>query len=166
MHASNQTGFTLIETLVSLFILSIAITGAFAVISYNVSSASFIKNGFVASGLAQEGLELARNLRDNDWFANRPFGVLGGASPANGLYCVQWDSSQLMGSCANINPLKQDPATGLYSHNGTGAPTIFSRTLTVTPVSAAELKVVVDVSWKERVGIKHVYGEEHLFNWY
>lgn len=159
----KHTGFTLLETLVALFILSIAITGAFAVISYNLSSANSIKNGFIASGLAQEGMEVVRNVRDSDWFASRPFGSFGNAAPvADGTYCVQWKSVTLA-NCGNPTLLKD--ASGLYNYDA-GTPSLFSRTVTTTKLSAVEIKVVVDVSWNDHRITKHVYAEEHLFNWY
>ena len=158
----KNPGFTLVETLVSLFVLSIAITATFAIITFNLNRANCIKNSFIASGLAQEGDEGVRNLRDTDWFKGNPFGSLGGPLAAGGTYCVQWDSEQLISSCSN--PLKKD-AGGLYTYDS-GQNTIFSRTVTVTSVSAAELKITVDVSWPDHGGTKQVSAEEHLFDWY
>ncbi len=158
----KNSGFTLVETLVSLFVLSMAITATFAIISFNLSNATFIKNNFIASGLAQEGAELVRNLRDTDWFQGKPFGYLGGASVANGVYCIQWNSTQLITPCAN--PLKKD-ASGLYSYDA-GQNTIFTRTVTVTPVSATELRIKIDVTWPDHSGTKAISAEEHLFDWY
>ena len=155
------SGFTLVETLVSLFILSIAIAASFAVITSNLSNATLIKNNFIASGLAQEGAEIVRNLRDTDWFQGNSFGSFGGPSAANGEYCVQWKSPELIASCAN--PLKKDN-DGFYSYDA-GQDTIFSRTVRVTS-SATEIIVTIDVTWPDHGGIKKVSAEEHLYNWY
>ena len=167
MHQYNQ-GFTLVELLVSLFILSIALAGAFAVISFNVNNANFVKNSFIASGLAQEGVELVRNLRDTDWHTGAEFGSFGGSdSLADGAYRVQWDSSELDSSGVS-EPLALD-AAGVYAYDS-GTPTIFRREVElrrVVPASGPVVEIVatVTVSWNERSGEKTVIAEEHLFNW-
>ena len=161
----KRSGFTLVEVLVSLFILSIAITGAFALIAYHLNVADSVKNSAVASGLAQEGMEVVRNLRDSDWFAGRQFGSLGGGSVAS-TYCVQWNSTRLISPCTN--PLKKG-ANGIYSYDGDLAPSIFLRTVTITRIPATEpveLKVVVTVSWTDRSIPRSLSAEGHLFNWY
>lgn len=160
----KTSGFTLVETLVSLFVLSVAIAATFAIISSNLSNAEFVRNNFIASGLAQEGAELVRNLRDTDGFKGT-FGYFGGSAPAaDGVYCVQWDSTQLMNPC--VNPLKKNATSGLYDHLILGGDTIFSRTVTVTRISSAEIRVIIDVSWKDHTGTKKISAEEHLFNWF
>ena len=155
-------GFTLVETMVSLFVLSIAIAATFAIITFHLSNAQFIKNSFIASGLAQEGAEIVRNLRDTDWFAGRDFGSLGRPSTIEETYCVQWNSLALISSCAN--PLKKD-ADNFYSYDA-GQDTIFSRTVTIVKVTDAELKITVEVTWPDRGGTKKITAEEHLFDWY
>ncbi len=161
----KTSGFTLVETLVSLFILSIAISATLAIITFNLNNANFVKNNFIASGLAQEGAEVVRNLRDTDWFTpGQSFGYLGGTSVANGVYCVQWDSELLTPIASCSNPLKKD-ASGTYQH-GSGSATIFSRTVTVDPVSASELRITVNVTWPERGGIRTISAEEHLYDWF
>ena len=171
MFTNHKTkGFTLVETLVALSILSIALAGTYTMISYNLRSAKGIQNSFIASGLAQEGLEVVRNLRDTDWFAENPFGSLGSPDdpPRTGFtYWVQWDSLSLLS--ADPGPLLLNSA-GMYQYDG-GTPTIFSRTVNVKRIDPGtgpvpELIVTVNVAWSEGSGTKNLQGEEHLFNWY
>lgn len=166
-----QQGLTLVETLVSLFILSVAVMGSFALISYNLSTANDVKNSFIASGLAQEGMEVVRNLRDGDWFAAKPFGTFGDASGVavpDGLYRVQWNSRSLIADVTNP-PIKKD-ASGYYTYTS-GTDTIFHREVEikrVTPTSGpvAEIIVTVRVTWGGHFGNKQIVAEEHLFDWY
>ena len=60
-------GFTLIELVISIFILSVAIIGvanAFNVITILTSDST---NKITAAYLAQEGMEIVRNIRDTNW---------------------------------------------------------------------------------------------------
>ena len=54
----------------------------------NNRSAAAIKNNFIASGLVQEGMEVVRNIRDQDWFLGNSFG----ASLADGLPSAEIES--------------------------------------------------------------------------
>lgn len=156
---NNQKGFTLVETLVCLLIFSIALTGIFGILSFNMKAASRIKDNFIASGLVQEGVEVARNLRDTDWHMGNPFGT----SIPDGSYRLEWNSTSLI--ALGSNPfIKKDPTNGVYNYS-TGTDTIFKRTVVINSVSGVEKKIVVQVSWDERGTPKSISAEEHLFNW-
>lgn len=157
-------GFTLVEVLVSLFILGITLVGIITILTANSRSAVSIDNSYIAGGLVQEGVELVRNLRDGDWPAGRPFGAFGGpAAAADGSYRVQWNSSQLMSFADAV--LRKDVGTGIYSYDA-GADTIFKREVRLITVNpGVEKKIIVSVTWSERGTAKSVNAEEHLFNW-
>jgi prepilin-type N-terminal cleavage/methylation domain-containing protein len=67
LKVGNKKGFTLVELLVVISIISIATTGTFSLIWRNISVQKQNKNFLVASMLAQEGLEIVRKIRDDDW---------------------------------------------------------------------------------------------------
>lgn len=174
MKKSRIAAFTLVESLVALFILSLALTGGFVVITSNLNNANFIKHSFIASGLAQEGLEVVRNLRDTDWFGTPPksfgaFGAADGLPVPDGTYRVQWNSSELLS--LGTNPFLSQDAYGMYGYDVVTRPSIFSRTIEIKSVRPAsgpivEIIVKVTVTWQERVLQKQLVAEEHLFNWY
>lgn len=60
----TRQGFTLVETLVSLFIFSLSITAIIVVTGQGVSDTTIAKNKITAVALAQEGIEVIRNIRD------------------------------------------------------------------------------------------------------
>ncbi|MBI2063345.1 MAG: type II secretion system protein [Candidatus Yanofskybacteria bacterium] len=157
----GQSGFTLVEILIAVFIFGLAFTAITFILTTNSRSATSIKNNFIASGLAQEGIEVVRNIRDRDWFLGNSFGT----SIPDGTYRVQWDSQALLTLDSNPN-LKSDPATGLFSYDS-GGDTLFKRTIdVVTEVTGVEKSIVVDVTWTERGSApKSVSAEDHLFNW-
>jgi type II secretory pathway pseudopilin PulG len=70
-HMSFKTkierGQTLIETLVACFILVMGITAALGLATYSFGAASSIKQQSIALGLAREGIEVVKNLRDTNW---------------------------------------------------------------------------------------------------
>ena len=151
-------GFTLVETLVSLVILTIALIPILNLSTSTSRVSSTIQDNLIASGLAQEGIEVVHAMRDTNWFNNRAFDY----NLGDGVYQVEWNSTTLLslgGSpVLNLN-------NGLYTYSG-GTPTKFSRTVTITKVNAGELKIVSQVTWLARSNDpKSIVGEGHLFNW-
>lgn len=82
---TTQHGFTIVETLVALSIFSVAVIALISVTISGSSGSTYVKNKLTASYLAQEGIEMVRNLRDtasfidpqNTWdlFFGTPTGV-------------------------------------------------------------------------------------------
>lgn len=66
-----QKGFTLIETMIGLSILTIAIVTATSLLMGLIQSNRQITKTLQAHYLAQEGLEAVRNIRDTNWMRNR-----------------------------------------------------------------------------------------------
>lgn len=175
-NLKSDPGFTLVEVLVAVFILGVALTATSYIIIVNIQNANAIRNNIIASGLLQEGIEAARNIRDRGWHLDPANPNLN--SLPDGTYRVQWDSIQCDGvgqpaGCSSnpfialgSNPvLKRDPASGLYGYD-TGNDTIFRRTITITTVSAIDKRVEVTVSWQRGSLTQSVSAEAHLYNWY
>lgn len=154
----NSKGFTLIEALVALVILTIAL-GPALVLSSNVSSvASVIQNNLIAANLAQEGVEVVRAIRDSNWYNGLAFDT----GLSDGDYRIEWNSTSLI--ALGSNPfLKKN--SGLYNYS-LGTDTVFKRIVTITRISSEELRVVSSVTWTERgERVKNIKTESHLFDW-
>ena len=154
-------GFTLIEVIVSIGILSLVSVGAMFAISLSLASAARIQNNLIAANLAQEGLEIIRGIRDRDWHLGNGFG----ASLPNGSYLVEARDQSL-------NPfgetfLKKDSG-GFYNYIS-GQDTIFKRKVIIENSgqnpAAIEKVAKVEISWPERSGLKTIQAELRLFNW-
>lgn len=157
---SSKAGFTLVEVLVSIFILSIATSAILFFIVDSLSSAQTIKNNYTASLLAQEGMEIVRNIRDNEWFTAGTFGD----SLTEGQSAVQWDSLALIQPYPDLF-LKRN-AAGFFNYS-VGTDTIFKRRINVIRVSDVERIITVTINWQEKKGgTKTLNAEEHLFDWY
>lgn len=63
----NQSGQTLIETLVAAFVLTMGISAALGLATYALNATSSIKQRVIAAGLAREGIEAVKNMRDTNW---------------------------------------------------------------------------------------------------
>src|SRR3989344_2191388 len=136
----NQSGFTLIELVASLIVL-IAILQTFLLISANVNSSSMLRDSLIASNLVQEGIEVVRNIRDRDSFLGNSFG----ASLPNGSWRVQWNSTSLLDLSGDPS-LKKDSASKFFSYDS-GSDTIFRRTISISAISANEIRVISTVRW-------------------
>ncbi|MEK9158292.1 MAG: prepilin-type N-terminal cleavage/methylation domain-containing protein [Patescibacteria group bacterium] len=155
---NNEKGFTLVETLVSLVILSVALIPILNLSSGVTKTSAIVRDNLIAAGLAQEGVEVVRAIRDTNWFNTREFD----SGLDAGAYQVQWDSTSLLSlggnPVLNLN-------NGIYTYSG-GTPTKFRRTITLTKINAGELKVVSTVAWSTQSSASKSLGaESHLFNW-
>lgn len=155
----NEFGFTLVEALVALVILTLAL-GPALILSSNISStASAIKNNLIAANLAQEGVEVVRALRDANWYNGAPSFDSG---LADGIYRVEWNSNALITLGSNP-PLKIN--NGLYNYSS-GTDTVFKRTITITNIPTEELKIISEVTWTERGNrVRDIKTESHLYDW-
>lgn len=64
-HSNFKKGFSLMEVLVAVLVLSIGIAAVVTLMVINIKNVQTAKNQIVASFLAQEGAELVRNLKDS-----------------------------------------------------------------------------------------------------
>jgi len=156
----RSKAFTLVETLVAITVLTIGIMASYAAITKVVSLTYLNSFRFVASRLAQEGMELVSNTRDTNW--------LNGNNWDNGLTdCIagcEIDYNDSDFSSYGNRYLKID-SDGFYNYDD-GNNSRFKRKITITHVSPDELKIKVDVMWSELGSSSETLEvEEHLYNW-
>lgn len=90
---SSQKGFTIIETLVAIAVLMIAIAGPLVIASKGLTAALYSKDQMIASFLAQESMEVIKNIRDTEFKNGR-------------------DAFSPMGNCDSGKPCDADPLDG------------------------------------------------------
>lgn len=155
-------GFTLVEALVALALLTVGLIPAFIQATNALALSTSVRSSLTASNLAQEGVEVVRAVRDANWLAGQPFDT--NLDSCDAGCTVQFDGdAPVVGTFVAV-PLNLDPATGLYQY-GSGMSSGFKRTVFITAEAAHHLNVLVVVEWTERSGPKKFELEYHLYNW-
>jgi prepilin-type N-terminal cleavage/methylation domain-containing protein len=195
VNPRRSRGFTLIETLVAIFILLAAITGPMAFGQAGLRAAFLARDQVVAFSLAQDAIETVKNMRDNNALQKAQKGSFPGSS---GGSLTKSQSSWLSGlagcttnegcnidtsgdfpgirviTCGN-NPkacsvLYFDSVTRRFvTTPGTNRePSKFTRNIRITEIEKdREAEVVVTVGWNTNQFItdKKVIVQENIFNW-
>ena len=87
-------GQTLIETLAAIFILVMGVTAAVGLAVYALSTSTEITKQIVAIGLAREGMEAVKNMRDTNWLTDTL------TTPQSGGGCFDFiNQDDHLGSC-------------------------------------------------------------------
>lgn len=179
-------GFTLIETLIAIFILALTIGALLTLTAGGFFSIRYAKNDIVASNLLQESLEYVRNTRDSaseqnktwdDWLLEyRNANCSGSAGCAINPYA---QSGDFVGECdPSCEPLSYYPDAGMYAYpslshvfdDGASAiSTTFVRKVTfderTNENGDPEVIVTARIDWKNGTNPKHLTQSILLTSW-
>ncbi len=166
----NNKGFTIVELVIAIFIIVFAVVGVYNAFSLIVVLTSGAKDNLTAAYLAQEGIEVIRNIRDQNWLDD-----------------INWDDT-IVNCALGCEPdytsttdfLKPWPtggdflyvdSNGFYNYSENGTATKFKRKITVTEVENVSLnmtilKVKSEVFWNDRGKDFSISAQEDLYNWY
>lgn len=99
----NKKGFSLLESILSVFLVSMGLVVAIKLLTLGVSQSMKNRDQFIASLLAQEGVELVRNIRDNNWVDNDPMTKSFSKYPSTDrIRCIiDKDDTDVSGSCGS-----------------------------------------------------------------
>jgi len=154
----------LIEVFIALLVVSVGVGGVIALVSQTSSFMSNASSQLTAMFLAQEGVEIARNIRDSNFLT-----IHNGGS-------IQWDNG-LTGCASSTAGCEADYtnavltlqdrflnfANGFYSYSS-GVATQLKRKIFVD--GAGDTRTVsVQVTWQERGRTHTVAGATSLYNW-
>jgi prepilin-type N-terminal cleavage/methylation domain-containing protein len=162
LSVKKEEGFTLIELIVAIFILSVAVVGIFGAFSIMVVLTYDAADRLTAAYLAQEGVEIIRNIRDSNWLRMEQESAF------------SWDESLSFCESAGCNvdffTTGDDPyvvmpwynsdldylnidSNGFYSYD-IGGRTKFKRKITIETDTGAipeyVMKISVQVSWDKK----------------
>jgi len=166
-------GFTLLEVILAITILTLAVGGSFVLIQQTIGSVSQVQSRLVASYLLQEGIEIIKNIRDSNWLKGNDFEA--------GLDAGDWEidyNDTALTSCLspcdynnNLRFLKIDG--GFYNYSE-GGDTKFKRKITISDRvdldaqpdgKIDKFKISIEVFWKEKGKTSSIKSQEFLYNW-
>ncbi|PIR40098.1 MAG: hypothetical protein COV33_01685 [Candidatus Zambryskibacteria bacterium CG10_big_fil_rev_8_21_14_0_10_34_34] len=179
--AKKQQGFTVLESIVAILILSLSISGAFSAVQQGFSQSIIAKDEIKASFLAQEAVEVIKNIRDSNqlykiqnpstsrtWLykiaeSGDPCGFgntcrVDITTPTSGTYL--YTCSGGWGSCNNLS---QNQTNYIYAYSGVSSN--FKREVQIESISADEISVTVRVYWTKGLVTRDFKVKTVLFNW-
>ena len=169
----------MIESLVGITIVTVALLGVLTLLSQAIGINKDVAGEFIATYLAAEGIEIAKNIIDTNCARERAWN----AGIREGSYEFEYDTTannggQLPDPRIDFNPntrsnipLFYDSVSGLYSYDLSGTPTPFRRTIQIRDDPSGlgadvELGIVSIVEWIARGGgTEEVLMEAHFFDW-
>jgi len=170
----KQKAFTLVEVLIAVSILTIGILSGFILITKVLYNTAVIQDRLTASFLAQEGIELVRQVRDSNFLK-----IMDGESVewnnrlADGSYIIE--SKAESGQSVTLVPIDPGEApnffydndTRIYNYNTTGEPTTFNREIRIETNENHndEIRVESIMKWTTKRIDFTLTVEDHLFNW-
>lgn len=164
---SNNLGISILEVVVAILIITMGMIGVLSLVIQNVEAQYINKNVLMASGLAQEGLELVRNIRDLNWLT--PGNAWNQNIVGDGTYAM--DYGGLTSVNMAVNSIDEAGArlyvnsNGLYTHTFSGnTPTNFYRLITVVN-NPNYLDVKCTIRWKDGTQNHNYTAETYLYDW-
>lgn len=187
----KNKGFTIVEALVAVFILTISISAMLTLTASSITAARYANNEITGNYLSQEAVDSIRNSRDTIVFQEEVAAGGGWQSfidrygyttnskcfSSNGCYLKidifnpsdkgGTDIAECPGgSCPQLN-YDSYAASTFYNYNNTGVPSNFSRkvTMQVSPLNPDEIEVTSVVSWLNGSSPKSNTLKIYLLNW-
>ena len=165
---SNKRGFTLLAVMVAVFILVIGFISILGLMAASIKYGSQEEQRLVALGLAQEGIELVRNVRDTNYNEGSSYNDSINTSGQRKVDHVAVPTDlQAFASEYDMYVLN-----GFYEHRRTppdpaAVLTIFEREISIdnTP-DALGRKVVCEVRWEAGSQTKSIELVHYLYDWY
>ncbi len=160
-----EKGFSLIEVITAIFILTVGVGGAFSLIYQTLSTVYSVRSELTASFLAQEGVEIVKNLRDCAWLESRTAtntSWLANLSETPGSWEADYSDFELYRSYGSY--LRRD-SSGFFNYSS-GETTNFKREIELDHISSTTVRVLVTVRWHITGRDKELQVVENITDWY
>lgn len=155
----NNKGFTLVEVMSAVLILTFTIVGTMTIVANSLFAARYARDEITANYLLQEVIDYIRNDRDTTVFLES--GGTWESFSGNYNECLGSDGCyfDVLASSVDINSCPSDGCPNLYYHDVTGGSyynyepsggveTKFKRKIVVVQNGTDEIDATVTVSWK------------------
>jgi prepilin-type N-terminal cleavage/methylation domain-containing protein len=178
-----KKGFTVLETIVAIMVVSMAIAGATLAARGGIRAGSIAKEEVKAFYLSQEVLEFLNNKRDTNELTNRVDGtsiswLTGIETDVNGNSCTglnkcyldMWGVGGLVSCGATCPVIKQNKNDYRYGHVNDPSfwkNTVYTREINIEKNAAStEIQVNIKVSWNHAGTNMELKTKTLLTNWY
>ncbi len=161
---NRNKGFTLLELIITIFVVTIGLVGVYIITSQIISYITLSSSRLIASYLAQEGIEIVRNVKDTNYLKE----IAWDDGLANCSAGCEADYNDTAFSSFGAGRFFKIDNNGFYNYSDGANTTKFKRKITITNDTTSEgdeiLKVVATVTGegKQRVEIS---VQENLYNW-
>lgn len=164
----KEKGFTLLEMIISIMIITIGIFGAYSAVSKYAKNTQQERENLIAAYLCQEGIEIIKNIRDSNWISEVSWDT--GLTSCNAGCEIDYEKKGGDGVTDGLtawsspgNFLYIDATTGLYKyeHTSSDIETPWTRRITIDTGTTDILKITVEVSWASNV----MTVKEDIYNW-
>ena len=181
----QKKGFTILESLISISILSVAVTGPLVYVTSSLKAAEVARDQTIAFYLAQDAVEYIKNVRDNNaglargsWLAGLedcfPSGSsIGCTIDTNNLAITTEDCGAGPCDLMTRDGIGEDFSGYGYGTGGNWEDSPFTRTIKMENVAHdlggfeddnEEVKVTVTIEWTTRNNDRVVTVVENIFN--
>lgn len=166
----KNNGFTFLELLIVISIVLIAFVGVFTLLTRVIYVSRISIHKLTASMLAQEGIEVARNIRETNWVQEKAWNE----GLSSGDYIVQYDSLSLQPFEDKF--LILNPRVVLYGYDEEIDPekgvveSLFKRKVTISndpdgDPQTKDIAIISEVTWDERGRPQSILLEDRLYDW-
>lgn len=170
--ARCKPGFSIVEIMTVLFVVSIGMVGVLSLIIQNIQSQSVNKGALIAYQLAQEGIELVRYTRDSNWAASRDWNYYL-TTPGTNYIMDYNDFYPRVISCTGQSGLKKNNAGYYYNPGCSGdqnPDSGFTRIISLGPNpedlnNAKTMHVQSTVTWKDHNRNFSYVLDTNLYDW-
>ncbi len=169
MFNIQEKGFTFIETVITVFVVLVGVTGLLVMLQTIFNSISVSSARLEAAYLTKEGIEIVRNIRDGNWLEYSDNAMWKDGIPASDGWEVDYNTD------GQINQISDNPygggrflnidVAGFYSYSS-GTATKFKRQITiVNDDPGVSFGVQAIVLWSDKGENYQFVAEEVLYNW-
>jgi len=169
-----KKGFTLIEVVVSVTILMIGAVGVYVIFNRVISVPSRVSSKFTGAYLAQEGVEIIRNIRDTNWIEGEDWNNGLTVNCPTGCDCTTGCEADYTTGTNDPDAvlLRNYAEKRLRMHQNKffgytpGKPSPYTREIILTQPNANAMDVEVIVRWELKGEQKEFRVKERLYNWH
>lgn len=146
---SPSAAFSLVETILAIAVIALIIVAAAQLTQSSLRVGRDTMNKFIAYHLAEEGLEIVRNLRDGNWLQNKTWRT----NLNDGFYEIHENESALAGAPWKLQKLSDENSASELILSETEH---FKRVIkieTIEKTMKVKSKVIYNLSGKEKTAV-------------